>query len=100
MLIKSKSIKPLFDNVLIKPLDEETKTPSGILLPESAKEKPQMGKVMAVGPGTVSDDGKKVPMTVKAGQKVMYKKWGGNEVKVDGEEWLLVEQKDILAIIE
>lgn len=100
MLIKSKSIKPLFDNVLVKPLEEETKTPSGILLPETAKEKPQIGQIMAVGTGGVTDTGKKIPMIVKVGQKVMYKKWGGNEVKVDGEEWLLVEQKDILAIIE
>lgn len=100
MYIKSSDIKPLFDNVLIKPLEEETKTPSGIVLPDTAKEKPQMGKVMAVGPGTTDDHGKKIPMIVKVGQKVMYKKWGGNEVKVDGGEWLLVEQKDILAVIE
>jgi len=99
MVIKSNSIKPLFDNVLIKPLEGETKTAGGILLPETAKEKPQMGKVMAVGPGGFSDDGKAIPMMVKVGQTVMYKKWGGNEVKVNGEEWLLVEQKDILAII-
>ena len=97
---KNPKIQPLFDYVLIKPLEEETKTPSGILLPESAKEKPQIGQVMAVGPGATSDDGKKLPMVVKVGQKVMYKKWGGNEVKVDREEWLLVEQKDILAIVE
>ncbi len=100
MVIKSKSIKPLFDNVLIKPLEEETKTPSGIVLPDTAKEKPQIGKVMAVGPGGITDDGKKIAIVVKVGQKVMYKKWGGNEVKVEGEEWLLVEQKDILAVIE
>jgi chaperonin GroES len=99
MIIKSKSIKPLFDNVLIKPLEEEMKTPSGIVLPETAKEKPQVGLVMAVGPGGVSDSGKKIRVVIKAGQKVMYKKWGGNEIKVDGEEWLLVEQKDILAIV-
>lgn len=100
MIVKSKSIKPLFDNVLIKPLEEETKTPSGIVLPETAKEKPQIGMVMSIGAGGIDDDGKKIPMVVKAGQKVMYKKWGGNEIKVDGEEWLLVEQKDILAIVE
>ena len=100
MAIKSNSIKPMFDNVLIKPLEEESKTPSGILLPETAKEKPQMGKVMAVGPGGIDDSGKIIPMLVKVGKKVMYKKWGGNEIKVDGEEWLLVEQKDILAVIE
>ncbi len=93
-------IKPLFDYVLIKPLEEEVKTPSGILLPESVKEKPQIGEIMAVGPGSVNEDGKKVPMIVKVGQKVMYKKWGGNEVKVNREEWLLVEQKDILAVVE
>lgn len=97
-------IKPLFDLVLIKPLEEEAKTPSGIVLPETAKEKPQVGQVMAVGPGALTDDGKVLPIKVKVGQKVMYKKWGGNEVKVGppagGEEWLLVEQKDILAIIE
>src|SRR3990167_7272351 len=100
MPMQSKSIKPLFDYVLIKPLEGETKTPSGILLPETAKEKPQIGKVMAVGPGGFDENGKKIPMVVKVGQKVMYKKWGGNEVKVNHEEWLLVEQKDILAIVE
>ena len=100
MANKNLKIQPLFDYVLIKPLEEETKTPSGIVLPESAKEKPQIGQVMAVGPGSVTDDGKKIPMVVKVGQKVMYKKWGGNEVKVEGGEWLLVEQKDILAIAE
>lgn len=97
---KSNKIKPLFDNVLIKPLEVEEKTASGIILPDSAKEKPQIGEVMAVGSGGTTDDGKTIPMVVKVGQKVMYKKWGGSEVKVDGEEWLLVEQKDILAIVE
>ena len=92
--------QPLFDNVLIKPLDAEEKTASGILLPDSAKEKPQIGQVMAVGPGTVDDKGKSVKMVVKVGQKVMYKKWGGNEVKINGTEWTIVEQKDILAIVE
>ncbi|MCL5970165.1 MAG: co-chaperone GroES [Patescibacteria group bacterium] len=94
------NIKPLFDNVLIKPLEAEEKTASGILLPDSAKEKPQVGLVMAVGQGTVDEKGKQIPMVVKIGQKVMYKKWGGNEIKVKGEEWMLVEQKDILAIVE
>lgn len=96
--MKKNDIKPLFDYVLIKPLEEETKTPGGIVLPDTAKEKPQIGIVMAVGPGGITDDGKKIPMQVKNGQKVIYKKWGGNEVKVGTEEWLLVEQKDILAI--
>ena len=98
--MKGSKIKPLFDNVLIKPMEEEKKTPSGILLPETAKEKPQIGKVMAVGPGGLTDTGKKIPMKIKVGQKVVYKKWGGNEIKVDGKEWLLVEQKDILAIVK
>jgi chaperonin GroES len=93
-------IQPLFDNVLIQPLEAETTTASGILLPDTAKEKPQMGTIMAVGTGHVTPDGKVVPMTVKVGQKVMYKKWGGNEIKVNGEEWMMVEQKDILAVLE
>ena len=100
MNLKASKIRPLFDNVLVKPLHAEEKTPSGIVLPDSAKEKPQVGKIMAVGPGTTDDKGKKIPVQVKVGQKVVYKKWGGNEIRVDQEEWLLVEQKDILAIIE
>lgn len=95
-----KQIKPMFDNVLVKPLQAEEKLPSGIVLPDSAKEKPQVGEIMAVGPGTTDEKGKPVKMVVKVGQKVMYKKWGGNEVKVNGEEWTLIEQKDILAIVE
>ncbi len=93
-------ISPLFDFVLIKPLTAETRTPSGIVLPDSAKEKPQVGEVMAIGPGAHNPDGKLIPMVVKKGDKVMYKKWGGNEVKVNMEEWLLVEQKDVMAIVE
>lgn len=94
------AIKPLFDNVLIKPLEAETKTASGIILPDTAKEKPQIGTVMAVGEGWHNNDGKVFPLAVKVGQKVMYKKWGGNEVKVGAEEWMIVEQKDILAVVE
>lgn len=94
------TIQPLFDNVLIKPLEAEAKTASGIILPDSAKEKPQIGTVMAVGPGKVTPKGDKYKMVVKVGQKVMYKKWGGNEVKVGTEEWTLVGQEDILAIVE
>ncbi|OGG13270.1 co-chaperone GroES [Candidatus Gottesmanbacteria bacterium RIFCSPHIGHO2_02_FULL_39_11] len=97
---KLPKIVPLFDYVLIKPLEEVDKTPGGLYLPETAKEKPQMGMVMATGPGGITDDGKKTPVVVKVGQKVMYKKWGGNEIKVNGKEWLLVEQKDVLAIVE
>ena len=93
-------VTPLFDNVLIKPLEQEEVLPSGIVLPDSAKEKPQTGVIMAVGPGSTDDKGKTVKMAVKVGQKVMYKKWGGNEIKVNGQEWMIVEQKDILAIVE
>lgn len=94
------NLKPLFDNVLVEPLEAETKTPSGILLPDSVKEKPQMGTVRAIGDGEITPKGDKKPMVVKVGQKVLYKKWGGTEVKVNGAEWMIVEQKDILAILE
>lgn len=93
------NIAPLFDNVLIKPLQAEERTAGGIILPDTVKEKPQVGLVMAIGDGAFDEDGKRMPMVVKVGQKVMYKKWGGNEVKVQGEEWTIVEQKDILAIV-
>ena len=98
-MTKTSDIRPLFDNVLIKPLEAETKTSSGIILPDSAKEKPKVGLIMAVGQGRKDDNGKIIPISVKVGQKVMYKKWGGNEVKVGTEEWLLVEEKDILAVV-
>lgn len=94
------NIKPLFDNVLLKPLKMDEVTASGIVLPDSVKEKPQMAEVMAVGPGAVNPEGKVMPMVVKVGQKVVYKKWGGNELKVENEEWLIVEQKDVMAVIE
>jgi chaperonin GroES len=99
MAVKS-NIKPLFNNVLIKPLEAEAKTASGIIIPDSVKEKPQIGEVMAVGPGDVTPKGEKITMILKVGQKVMYKKWGGNEVKVGHEEWTIVEQKDVLAIVD
>ena len=94
------TIQPLFDNVLIKPVQSEDTLPSGIILPDSAKEKPQIGLVMAVGAGGTDDKGNPIKIVVKVGQKVMYKKWGGNEVKVNGQEWMIVEQKDILAVVE
>lgn len=98
-MVKKTNIKPLFDNVLVKPLEAETKTASGIILPDSAKEKPQIGLIMAVGEGKIGPKGEKHPIVVKVGQKVMYKKWGGSEVKVDSEEWTIISQEDILAII-
>jgi chaperonin GroES len=94
------NIKPLFDYVLVKPVKSEEVLPSGIVIPDSAKEKPQIGEIMAVGLGTHNEDGKLIPMLVKVGQKVLYKKWGGNEVKVGMEEWLLIEQKDVMAVVE
>lgn len=95
------NIKPLFDNVLVKPLEAVNTTASGIVLPDNAKEKPQEGLVMAIGQG-VMDDGEivKNSMLVKVGDKVMYKKWGADEIKVNGEEWLIIKQSDILAITE
>lgn len=92
-------IKPLFNNVLIKPLEAESKTASGFYLPDNAKEKPQVGIVMAVGEGEVNPKGERHNMVVKVGDKVMYKKWGGNEVKVENAEWTIVDQRDILAIV-
>ncbi len=99
-MVKIAKYQPLFDNVLVKPLEPDQKTASGILLPDSVKEKPQVGQIMAVGPGGTDDKGNKIPMQVKVGQKVLYKKWGGSEVKVEGEEWMILEQKDILAVVE
>ena len=98
-MAKKQNIQPLFDYVLVRPLQMEQTTASGIVLPDTVKEKPQVGEIMAVGPGATNEQGKAVPMVVKVGQKVLYKKWGGNEVKVEGEEWLLIEQKDVMAIV-
>lgn len=99
---RTPKVQPLFDYVLIRPLERETTTPSGIVLPDSAKEKPQIGEVMAVGPGAYNDQGKRIPMEVAAGDTVVYKKWGGNEFKPEqgGEELLLLEQKDIMAKVK
>lgn len=93
------NIKPLFNNVLIKPVEAEEKTAGGIYLSDNAKEKPTMGIVMALGEGDITPHGIRHPMEVKVGDRVMYKKWGGNEVKVGNEEWTIVEEKDILAVI-
>jgi chaperonin GroES len=94
------NIKPLFDNILVKPLEAEKKSAGGIIIPDSIKEKPQVGEVMAIGEGIHDENGKLIPMVVKVGQKVLYKKWGGDEYKVGHEEWKLVRQTDILAIID
>lgn len=89
---------PLLNNVLIEPLEGEQKTQSGIIIPDNAREKPQKGKVIAVGEGHTTPEGKLIPVTVKVGQVVMYKKWGGTGVKLDGCDYLIVEDKDILGI--
>jgi chaperonin GroES len=93
-------LKPLGDRLVIKPTPREEMTRSGILLPDTAKEKPQEGTIIAAGPGAIDDDGKRIPMDVKEGQKVLYAKYAGTEFKLDDEELLIVSQKDILAIVQ
>ena len=93
-------LRPLGDRVVIQPTAREEMTKSGIVLPDTAKEKPQEGTILAVGPGRILDDGKREPMDVKEGEKVLYAKYAGTEFKVDGDELLIVSQKDILAIVE
>ncbi len=92
--------KPLGDRLLVKPKPSEEKTKSGIVLPDSAKEKPQEGKVIAVGAGAIDDNGKKIPMEVKVGDVVLYSKYSGTEVKIDGEEHLIIKESDVLAIVK
>jgi chaperonin GroES len=92
--------KPLGDRLLVKPNPSEEKTKSGIVLPDSAKEKPQEGKVVAAGSGARDEKGNKVPMEVKVGDTVLYSKYSGTEVKIDGEEHLIIKENDILAIVE
>jgi chaperonin GroES len=92
--------KPLGDRILVKPKESEEKTASGIVLPDTAKEKPQEGEVIAVGPGAKDDEGKRIAMDVKVGDKVLYSKYSGTEVKINGKEHLIIRESDILAIIE
>lgn len=93
------NIKPLEDRVILKPMEAETKTLGGIIIPDNAKEKPQKGEVVAVGPGKVSDKGQKVALTLKVGDKVLYGKYSGTEVSVDGTDYLIVRESDVLAIL-
>jgi len=93
-------LRPLGDRVVIEPIPREDMTKSGIVLPDTAKEKPQEGKVLAVGPGAFDNDGKRIAIDVTTGDKVLYAKYAGTEFKLDGEELLIVSQKDILAIVE
>ncbi len=93
-------IRPLQDRVIVKRLEEEEKTKGGIIIPDSAKEKPQEGKVIAVGKGKVTEDGKVIPLDVKVGDRILFGKYAGTEVKIEGEEHLIMREDDILGIIE
>lgn len=93
-------VKPLQDRLVVKRLAEEEKTKGGIIIPDAAKEKPQEGKVVAVGPGKVTDNGQRVTPEIKAGDKVLFGKYAGTEIKIDGEEHLILREDDVLAIIE
>lgn len=100
MAEKKLKIRPLQDRILIKRLEEEGKTKGGIIIPDTAKEKPQEGKVIAVGKGKVLEDGKVHPLDVKAGDKILFSKYSGTEVKIEGEEHLIIREDDILGVIE
>ena len=93
-------IRPLHDRILVKREEEKEVKKGGIIIPDTAKEKPQEGKVIAVGTGKVTDEGKKVPLDVKAGDKILFGKYSGSEVKLDDEEYLIMREEDVLAIIE
>jgi chaperonin GroES len=93
-------VKPLHDRLIIKTLEEEEKTKGGIIIPDTAKEKPVEGKVIAVGAGRIKKDGTKMPLEIKKGDRVLYAKYGGTEIKIDGEEYLMMKEDDILAVIE
>ncbi len=92
--------RPLGDRVLVRRVEEDTKTKGGIIIPDTAKEKPQEGEIIAVGPGHRDDDGKVTPLDVKAGDRVLFGKWSGTEVKIDGEDLLIMKESDILGIVE
>ena len=94
------NIRPLQDRVIVKRIDEEEKTAGGIIIPDTAKEKPQEGKVVAVGKGSLDDDGKHVPMEVKKGDRILMGKYSGTEVKLDGEEHIILREDDVLAILD
>ncbi|MBO2440059.1 co-chaperone GroES [Spirillospora sp. NPDC000708] len=93
-------LKPLEDRIVVQPLEAETTTASGLVIPDTAKEKPQEGTVLAVGPGRVDDKGERVPVDVKVGEVVLYSKYGGTEVKYNGEDYLVLSARDVLAVIE
>ena len=96
----SVNIKPLEDRIVVQPIDAEQTTASGLVIPDTAKEKPQEGEVVAIGPGRIDDNGNRVPLDVNVGDKVIYSKYGGTEVKYDGKELLLLNARDILAVVQ
>ena len=93
------NVTPMEDRILLKPMEAEQKTAGGIIIPDNAKEKPQKGEVIAVGPGKTNDKGQKIEMTLKKGDKVLYGKYSGTEITVEGQEYLIVRESDVLAII-
>jgi chaperonin GroES len=93
-------IRPLHDRILVKRLEEQEVRRGGIIVPDTAKEKPQEGKVIAVGNGKVNDEGKKIPLDVKAGDRILFGKYSGNEVKIEDEEYVIMREEDVLAILE
>jgi len=90
-------LQPLADRLVVKPIEKEAKTKGGIILPDTAKEKPQEGEVVAVGPGRMTDDGKRIPMDLKVGDRVIYSKYGGSEIKIDDIDMIILRESDILA---
>jgi len=94
------AFRPLHDRVLVRRIDEDEKTAGGIIIPDTAKEKPQQGEVVAVGSGARGDDNELIPLDVKAGDKILFGKWSGSEVKIDSEELLIMKESDILGIID
>ena len=94
------TLKPLGDRLVVKPIEQEEVTASGIILPETAKEKPQEGEVLAAGPGKLDDNGKRVPMEVKVGDRVLYAKYAGTEIKLEDDKVLILKESDVLAIVE
>ncbi len=100
MASKKLNIRPLHDRLIVKRLSEEEKTKGGIIIPDAAKEKPQEGEVIAVGNGKVLDDGKKLPLDVKVGDKILFSKYSGNEIKIAGEEYLILKEEDVQAIVD
>jgi chaperonin GroES len=94
------SFRPLHDRVLVKRVKEEEKTKGGIIIPDTAQEKPQEGEVIGVGPGARDEDGERIPLDVKVGDRILFGKWSGTEVKIDGEELLIMKESDIMGVIE